>query len=105
MPECLILEGFDFDRATVADMDAFRTLAGEFNVELWMSAVTHRKVSSDEHGIPEPVAKIASAVSVVVQMADEGGGVHLSLLKDHDNPTVAKLTLALDPSTMLLVKQ
>ena len=29
----------------------------------------------------------------------------LSLLKDHDNPDVAKLTLALDPETMLLVKQ
>jgi len=31
--------------------------------------------------------------------------VQLSLLKDHDNPNVAKLTLALDPSTMLLVKK
>ena len=30
---------------------------------------------------------------------------HLSLLKDHDNPEVAKLTLALDPSTMLLVQK
>jgi hypothetical protein len=29
----------------------------------------------------------------------------LSLLKDHDNPNVAKLTLALDPATMLLVKK
>src|SRR5204862_483551 len=31
--------------------------------------------------------------------------MQLSLLKDHDNPNVAKLTLALDPSTMLLVKK
>ena len=29
----------------------------------------------------------------------------LSLLKDHDNPNVANLTLALDPATMLLVKK
>jgi hypothetical protein len=104
-PACLILEGFDFDRATVTDMDAFRQLAGELNVEMWMSAVTHRGVPANEHGIPEPVAKLASAISVIVQMADNSDGVQLSLLKDHDNPNVAKLTLALDPATMLLVKK
>jgi hypothetical protein len=31
----------------------------------------------------------------------QSAAVKLSLLKDHDNPNVAKLTLALDPSTML----
>jgi len=104
-PACLILEGFDFERATVADMKEFRQLAVEFDVEMWMSAITHRGVPSNEHGIPEPVAKLASAIAVIVQMADDSDGVHLSLLKDHDNPNVAKLTLALDPSTMLLVKK
>jgi hypothetical protein len=104
-PACLILEGFDFDRATMADMEAFRGLAREFDVEMWMSAVTHRGVPLNEHGIPKPLAKLASAIAVIVQMADESGGVQLSLLKDHDNPNVAKLTLALDPSTMLLVKK
>ena len=103
-PACLILEGFDFERATVTDIDAFRQLAREFNVEMWMSAVTHRGVPSNEHGIPEHLAKLASVIAVIVQMADYSDGVHLSLLKDHDNPNVAKLSLALDPSTMLLVK-
>ena len=104
-PACLILQGFDFERATLADMEAFQQLAVEFNVEMWMSAVTHRGVPSNEHGIPEPIAKLASAIAVIVQMADDSGAVQLSLLKDHDNPNVAKLTLALDPSTMLLVKK
>ena len=104
-PACVIIQGFDFERATLADMEAFRQLAGEFNVEMWMSAITHRGVPSNEHGIPEPVAKLASAIAVIVQMADNSDGVQLSLLKDHDNPNVAKLTLALDPSTMLLVKK
>jgi hypothetical protein len=102
---CLILEGFDFDRATPEDMNGLRELAREFNVEMWMAAVTHRGVKLNEHGIPEPVARLASAIAVVVQMTDEKDGVHLSLLKDHDNPDVAKLKLALDPSTMLLVKE
>ena len=104
-PACLILEGFDFDRATLEDMKAFQELAAEFNVEMWMAAVTHRGVPSNENGIPEPLSKIAPAISVIVQMTDHSDGVHLSLLKDHDNPEVAKLTLALDPSTMLLVQK
>jgi hypothetical protein len=104
-PVCMILEGFDFERATLADLEAFRQLANEFNVEMWMSAVTHRNSRSDERGIPEPITKLASEIAVIVQMADQSDGVHLSLLKDHDNPDVANLTLALDPSTMLLVKR
>src|SRR6476646_256495 len=61
-PACVIVQGFDFERATPADMEAFRQLAGEFNVEMWMSAITHRDVPSNEHGIPETVAKPASAI-------------------------------------------
>lgn len=104
-PACLILQGFAFERAAPADIEALRQLAAEFNVELWMSALTHRGVAADEHGIPEPIANLAPAIAVIVQMADDDGTVKLSLLKDHDNPNVAKLTLALDPSTMLLVKK
>jgi hypothetical protein len=104
-PSCLILEGFDFEQATPTDMEAFRQLAVEFNVEMWMSALMHRGVRSNEQGIPEPVARVASAIAVIVQMADHADGVQLSLLKDHDNPNVAKLALVLDPSTMLLVKK
>jgi hypothetical protein len=104
-PACLILEGFDFDHAGLEEMEGFRQLAADFNVEMWMSAVTHRGVTLNDHGIPAPVAKLASSIAVIVQMADESDGVHLSLLKDHDNPNVAKLTLALDPATMLLVKK
>jgi hypothetical protein len=104
-PACLILQGFAFEQATLADIESLRQLAAEFNVELWMSALTHRGAASDERGIPEPIAKFAPAIAVIVQMTDDNGVVKLSLLKDHDNPNVAKLALALDPSTMLLVKK
>jgi len=104
-PACLILQGYDFERATAEDMAAFRELAAEFNVEMWMSAMTHRGVQANEHGIPEHIAKLAPAIAVIVEMTDHDDGVHIALLKDHDNPDVAKLKLALDPSTMLLVKK
>ena len=104
-PACLVLEGFNFDRATEEDMEGFRQLASDFNVEMWMSAVTHRGVAANDRGVPEPVARLSPEIAVIVQMTDYKDGVHLSLLKDHDNPDVATLTVALDPSTMLLVKK
>ena len=70
-----------------------------------MTAPTHRDAALDDRGIPASLSKLAPAIAVIVQMTDDNGSVKLSLLKDHDNPNVAKLTLALDPSTMLLVKK
>jgi hypothetical protein len=102
-PECLIIQGFHFDKATTEDVEALRKLAGDFKVELWMSALTHRESLSDNQGIPDELSKFTSAIAVIVQMADDKGSVKVSLLKDHDNPNVAKLSLSLDPATMLLV--
>src|SRR6476646_11630909 len=79
-PACIILEGFDFERASLEDMEGFRELAMQFNVEMWMSAVTHRGVPLNEHGVPEPVAKFGSEIAVIVRMADENDGVQISLL-------------------------
>ena len=104
-PVCVILEGFDFEQATMEEIEEFRQLAVDFNVEMWLSAVRHRDLPVDGHGIPHPLSKFASAISVIVQLKDDSNGVQLSILKDHDNPEVAKVALALDPSTMLLVKK
>ncbi|HET9943186.1 MAG TPA: hypothetical protein VFR05_07595 [Terriglobia bacterium] len=104
-PACVILEGFDFERATIEEVEAFRQLAVDFNVEMWLSAVRHRDLPVDPHGIPQPLAKFSSVISVIVQLKDDSNGIQLSILKDHDNPDVAKVALALDPSTMLLVKK
>jgi len=41
---------------------------------------------------------------VILSMAHDGKTVHVGLHKDHDNPNVSDLKLALDPTTMLLVR-
>lgn len=101
-PAAVMIDGFPFERSTSEDMDRLRRLAGEAGVELWMSAVTHRESIMDENGVPEPVAHLASDIDVILRMAHDTKAVHVSLLKDHDNPEVPGLRLALDPTTMLL---
>ena len=58
-----------------------------------------------EQGVPEPVSRLENEIDVILRMAHDTKAVHVSLLKDHDNPDVADLKLALDPTTMLLKKE
>ena len=104
-PAAILIEGFEFEKASTAPLAALREIAAECDAELWMSAVTHRDSETDDRGVPEPVSRIASDVDVILTMAHDGRGVHVALHKDHDNPKVSELKLALDPTTMLLVRE
>jgi hypothetical protein len=102
-PAALIVDGFDFEGSSTGDLQQLREFARDLKCELWMSATCHRESRRDAQGIPEPVAHVKDQISVVVHMAHDGKAVHLRLLKDHDNPAVSEVGLALDPTTMLLV--
>ena len=104
-PAAIILDGYDFDRAADADLRELRAIAGRYGCELWMSAVTHRESARDAQGVPEPVARVKDKVDVILQLGHDGKNVHVALLKDHDSPSVPDAHLALDPVTMLLVKE
>lgn len=105
VPTALILDGWDFESAPEEELGALRGIAEGLKAELWMSATTHRESPRDAQGIPEPVARHKSGIDVIVHMGHDGKSVHLRLLKDHDNPKVSEVGLALDPTTMLLVKE
>jgi hypothetical protein len=103
-PTTLIIEGYHFEKASAQDLAELRNVAREINSELWMSAVTHRESSKNERGIPEPLARLEAGIDVILAMHQTGSVVHLSLLKDHDNPDVSDVRVALDPTTLLLVQ-
>ena len=65
----------------------------------------HRESQKNDRGVPEPLAHLESELDVIVRLAHDGKNVHVSLLKDHDNPTPSDARLALDPMTMLLIEE
>lgn len=105
VPSAIVIDGLDFERLEEGDLAAIRGLAREVEAEVWMSAVTTRSHDRDEKGIPEPVAHLEASLDVVLTMGHDGNNVHVELLKDHDNADVSELKLALDPTTMLLVRE
>lgn len=104
-PAAIMCEGYDFGNATPEELQEIKSLAREADVEVWMSANTTRDAARNERGVPEPLAHLEKSVDVILTMAHDGRHVRVGLHKDHDNPQVSDLKLALDPTTMLLIEE
>ncbi|MFQ5718662.1 MAG: hypothetical protein ACE5IK_03855 [Acidobacteriota bacterium] len=104
-PVTILIDDFDFSAASGEDVAALREIARGSEAEMWLSATVHRDVDETSRGIPAPLAARAGAIDVILRMAHDGDAVHITLLKDHDNPDVSDLKLTLDPRSMLIVSE
>ena len=104
-PEAIMVDGYDFEKTTLSELGELRQIARDLNAEMWMTAAIHRDAKRDDRGIPEPVSRVADALSVIVSLKGDGKVVHISLLKDHESPDVSDLSIALNPTTMLLMQE
>lgn len=103
-PSLIVIEGADLDSVDPDELDDVRALAQELAAEVWISSASREEQIP---GIPDGVAKFGDRVSVILALepgksADETVG--LRALKDHDNPDLSELHVALDPHTLLLVR-
>jgi len=105
VPATIVIDGYDFEGATLEGLSQLRQLAAETDAELWMTAVTTRDAEVDDRGVPETIAQLEGAIDVILSMIHEDNAMQLGLHKDHDNPHVPDLKLALDPRTMLLITE
>jgi hypothetical protein len=98
-PSLIVIEGLDFDAVERDPVAELKALAGELEVEVWLSAISHR-----EAPMPEGVERVEDLLSVILTLEPDGGHVRLRALKDHANPDVSDLHVALDPKSLLLVR-
>jgi len=104
-PSAIMVDGIDFAVVTREDLATLRVIARESDAEMWLSATTTRDASRNERGVPEPIAQLEPEFDVILTMRHDGRAVHVALHKDHDNPALPDLRLALDPVTLLLVRE
>jgi hypothetical protein len=76
-------------------------VAEEIDAEIWLSVACAEETVDD---LPAPLARVEKHVSVILALEPEAGSVRLRALKDHSNPDVSALHVALDPRTLLLVR-
>ncbi len=98
-PAMVIVEGLEVARATQSEVDALRAIAAEVPAELWLSVACARERRLD---LPPELAGVRDRFAVILALEPESGAVALRALKDHDNPDVEALRVALDPKSLLL---
>lgn len=102
-PDVVMIDGFDFETGSVETLTKLREIAREHGCEVWMTArVPKEEAEGDWHAMPSGVAKMGETISVCVLLQPVGDAIRIRLLKDHDSPSVAELTLDLDPKTFLI---
>jgi hypothetical protein len=100
-PGLVILDGFEVGSASSQEMLDMKAMAEEIDAELWLSVAWPEE---SVPRIPPWIAELGDAISVVLAMEPETDSVALRALKEHDNPDVEALRVALDPKTLLLVR-
>ena len=100
-PRMVILEGYDVAGAQAAELGDLRSLAKEQELEIWLSVACNDEKIPD---LPPEVGHAKDHFDVILVLEPSSDGVALRALKDHDNPDVGNLHVALDPKTLLLTR-
>lgn len=100
-PSLIVLEGLDCETVQREEIEELRDLAAELPAEVWISAPLKEEGPAEP---PEWLARLESAVSVVLTLEPHRDTVALRAIKDHDNQDLTQLHVALDPRTLLLVR-
>lgn len=101
VPEVLLIDGYAWEQATPATLDAFRALATTHRCALWATASTSN--DDDVVGLPAPLTGLDASVDVVVFLKPGKNHIDLRLLLDHGSDAEQDTPLALHPDTMMLV--
>ncbi len=103
-PNCLVVDGFDFensDRSTVEDIKEFLE---SMNLQAWFSATSHRaddRVSPT--GVPAPCHEVDDLFDTVILLKPEQNAtIQLEIIRNNGSTSDSGVALNLDPSTMMV---
>ena len=100
-PALILIEGVDLPALDRAELLETKALAGELGAEVWLSVATEDEKFA---ALPAAVRLVEDVVGVILALEPETDAMKLRALKDHENPDVSALHVALDPNTLLLVR-
>jgi hypothetical protein len=105
-PECLIVDGYDFENNTKESLQEFKNVMKEQGLKMiWFSAVSHReddRVSAA--GVPAPCHDVDDLFNTILLINPDDDGMKLDIIKCDTGTIDSGTSLSLDPSTMLLKK-
>jgi KaiC/GvpD/RAD55 family RecA-like ATPase len=104
--DLIIVDGYDFTKASRQELAKVRSFAGELGLEIWFSvSLGHEEPKYTPEGVPELLSGVIDEFAILICLRAEQRHVRLQLVKDHDSPIVEKLHLELDPKTLLIAPE
>ena len=104
-PNCLVIDGFDFENADRATIEDIKEMADVMGLQIWFSAVCHRedtRVSSE--GVPAPCHEVDDLFDTVILIKPEENKIRLDVIKNKAQAPETGVDLDLDPTTMMIKK-
>ena len=100
-PVMIVVDDYNLEDANAEEVQNIKALAQETGAEVWLStACGEEKIG----GIPESISALGDQISVVLALEPDGDSLGLRALKDHENPDLSELHVALDPKSLLLIR-
>ena len=103
--DAIIIDGYDYAKASTEDLDALSDFAKETNLEIWTSVSLQKDEPYDENGMPIVLKSYLDSLAVIITLMYEGDFVHLKVVKDHDDLSPKEMELKLDPKTLLIAEK
>ena len=104
-PSMLIVDGLDFDRIERPTMEALKEIARKNETSLWMSARTHRHISTvNEHGVPYPCNEIDDLFEAILLLDAVPEAIQVKVLKQDGRYVSKGAEALLHPQTYLLME-
>jgi len=101
----VIVDGFDFTRATTERFEKVKAFLAEMQLEAWYTCtLAETEPVLDAQGMPIVLRDIESLISVVVVLEPKRDFIHLRVVKDHERRNPSDMNLMLDPRTLLIAE-
>lgn len=100
-PTLVVIDGLESVDLVPDGLAQIRAFAAEHEAETWISLDADEAEGAH---VPALLADQAGSLSVILTAEPEGAEVVLRAVKDHDNPDLQDLHVALDPKTLLLTR-
>ena len=102
--DAVIIDGFDFSRASRGSIAGVRAFAGELGLSVWYSCTVKDKNSQyDKQKIPLAIRDFTDLIDVVIVLEPRPAHIELSVSKDRDSFDAKAMAMRLDPKTLLIL--
>lgn len=101
----LIVDGFDFTRATKDQLAKVKAFAAEMGLEVWYSCtLIGEEPLVDKNNIPVILREYLDQIGVLILLEPKAEYIHFTVVKDHERMNPQDLKLKLDAKTLLIAE-